>query len=423
MNILVIGLNHRTADVSVREKLAFSEHKALECLNRVKDLKLVDEALVLSTCNRVEFYHVDRRDDTYESLVNYLGSFHNLALAEFEDSLYFHRNREAVRHLFRVCSGLDSMVAGETEVLGQVKKAYQLAVSASSTGPMLNTLFQRAFNVAKMLRVHTRFYEGSLSVSSIAVQLADKIFGDLSSKIVLLIGAGKMSEQTVERLMKKGVRGIIASNRSYDKAVDLAARFQGEAVRLDELQSICSKVDIIISSTAAPHVLLRYEDVQAMMHERRQRPLFIIDIAVPRDVEPQVNRLDNVYLYNIDDLRSIADRNLQQKVREKGRAEELVDQETDRFMRRCGDEGLGATIQKLHHKLENIRAAEVLKTKAALKDLNETEWNEIEYLTQRLVRNILHGPLVRLKENGGDPREMDLSRALAHLFELEDPEQ
>ncbi|MBI1870376.1 MAG: glutamyl-tRNA reductase [Chlamydiae bacterium] len=334
MNIQVIGLNHKTADVALREKLAFSQPQAMECLKRIRELGLASEALVLSTCNRVEFYKVWDRSDSLESLAKFLGQFHKVSIPDFEKSLYFYEGRDAVRHLFRVASGLDSMVVGETEVLGQVKKAYQLASEIQSTGLILNTLFQKSFYVAKLLQSTTKIHEGSLSVSSVAVQLAEKIFGSLFSKTVLLVGAGKVSEQTVRKLVEKGVKGIIASNRSFEKAQSLAQKFSGKAIRFDEIKTQGIEADILISSTAAPHFILHREDVLELMDRRRQHSLFMIDIAVPRDIDPEVNALDNVYLYNIDDLKGIAEKNLQERLKECEKADALVEEETGRFMNR-----------------------------------------------------------------------------------------
>jgi glutamyl-tRNA reductase len=368
----------------------------------------------------VEFYHIWDRPDTFDQLKKFLGQFHKVALPDFEKSLYFHQDLNAVRHLFRVTSGLDSMVMGETEILGQVKKAYQLASSMKSTGPILNALFQRSFYVAKLLQSATKVYEGSLSVSSVAVQLAEKIFGDLSSKVVLLVGAGKMSEQTVQRLVERGVRGIIASNRSYEKAQNLAEKFGGKSIRFDDIQQVSSQVDIIISSTAAPHFILHKENVSRLMQERRQRPLFIIDIAVPRDVDPEVNTLDNVYLYNIDDLKGIADKNLEERLKDRQKADEIVESEVGRFMNWYQSLGIRPTIQKLQEKFEKIRLEELQKTREYLKDLNETQWSQIDYLTQRVIKNILHEPLTQLKENVDGKYMLNLSQVLKDLFRLEE---
>ncbi|MBI1884045.1 MAG: glutamyl-tRNA reductase [Chlamydiae bacterium] len=333
-NIQVIGLNHRTAQVQTRERLAFTKAQATACLARVREMGLADEAVILSTCNRVELYHVWDRSDSYESLSQFLSQFHQVSLPDFEKSLYFYRDDEAVRHLFRVASGLDSMVVGEKEVLGQVKKAYFLASSTGATGPLLNVLFQRSFYVAKRLQNETTLHSGSISVSSVAVQLAQMIFGELNTKTILLVGAGKMSEQTVQRLVERGVKGMIASNRSYEKAQALAQKFEGQAVRLDEIHQVARDVDIVISSTAAPHFILHQNEVSGWMKERRQRPLLMIDIAVPRDIDPEVNRLDNVYLYNIDDLKAVADQNFKERLKEQEKADSLVESEVKRFMDR-----------------------------------------------------------------------------------------
>jgi glutamyl-tRNA reductase len=301
-----------------------------------------------------------------------------------------------------------------------VKKAYSLASSIKSTGPILNALFQRSFYVSKLLQSATKIYEGSLSVSSVAVQLAEKIFGDLSTKVVLLIGAGKMSEQTVQRLVKRGVRGIIASNRSYEKAQSLAEKFGGKAIRFDEIGQVSNQVDIIISSTSAPHFILHRENVSRLMQERRQRPLFMIDIAVPRDVDPEVNTLDNVYLYNIDDLKGIADKNLEARLKDREKADEIIESETQRFMNWYQGLGIRPTIQKIQEKLEKIRVEELQKTREYLKGLDEHQWNQVDYLTQRVIKNILHQPLSQLKEKADGRHGLNLAQVLKDLFQLEE---
>ncbi len=419
MNIHVIGLNHETAHVELRERLAFTEASAVACLERVKEMGLAHEAAVLSTCNRVEFYHVWDKPDSFENIAQFLSQFHKVHLPDFEKSLYFRRDGDAVRHLFRVVSGLDSMVVGETEILGQVKKAYATASSLKSTGPILNGLFQRSFNVAKLLRTETKVHEGSLSISSVAVQLAEKIFGDLSSTSVLLIGAGKMSEQTVQRLVQRGVKGIIASNRSFEKAQHMAEQFGGRAVRLDEIEKVIQDVDIVISSTAAPHYLLHREDIARFMQGRRQRTLFFIDIAVPRDIDPEVNTLDNVYLYNIDDLKEMAQKNLDERMKEREKAEKMIEHEVAHFMRWYEGLGIRPTVQKLQERFEEIRKTELEKTKEYLKDLTEAEWAQVEYLTQRIVKNILHAPLTQLKTVEHGQESVELAQILSVLFGLE----
>lgn len=423
MNIHVIGLNHRTAHVALREKLSFTEASAVACLERVRELGLAHEAAVLSTCNRVEFYHVWDRPDSFESITQFLSQFHKVHLPDFEKSLYFYRDQDAVRHLFRVTSGLDSMVMGETEILGQVKKAYAVASSLKSTGPILNGLFQRSFNVAKLLRTETKVHEGGLSVSSVAVQLAEKIFGDLSSRTVLLIGAGEMSEQTVQRLVHRGVKKIIASNRSFEKAESMAQRFQGRAVRLDDIGSVIHEVDIVISSTAAPHYLIRREDVARFMQDRRQRTLFMIDIAVPRDIDPEVNTLDNVYLYNIDDLKEVTEKNLEESLKERQKAEGMIETEVARFTRWVEGLGIRPTIQKLQERLEKIRLQELEKTKNYLKNLTDEQWVQVDHLTQRVVKNILHTPLTQLKAKEEGRENLDLAQVLSVLFGLEESEK
>lgn len=305
MSIFCLGVNHKTAPVELRERLAISEHTVPDHLGEVCRLGGIDEAVILSTCNRVEIYGgAGDPAAALDRLVAYLES--HFAVAPGEVEFYRHSGEAAAHHLFEVASGLDSMVLGETEIFGQVKKAYALAQETGSTARRMNKLFQQSFSVGKLVRSNTSIQQGSTSVGSAAVDLAEKIFGSLKGCRVMVIGAGEMSRTTAQSLLSRGARSIIVSNRSYDKAVELAAELRGEAVRFDDWETKLDHVDIIISSTAAPHAVVHAPMVRRVMERRRGHSLFLIDIAVPRDIDEEVNGIDNVYLYNIDQLQQIA---------------------------------------------------------------------------------------------------------------------
>lgn len=305
MSIFCIGVNHKTAPIEIRERLAISATSVPTHLNAICDLDTVGEAVVLSTCNRVEIYGgATDTQGAIDSLISYLESHFSVRPGEVE--FYRHTDEDAAQHLFEVASGLDSMVLGETEIFGQVKKAYAIAQRSGKTARRMNKLFQQSFSVGKLVRSSTHIQKGSTSVGAAAVDLAEKIFGQLDGCRVMIIGAGEMSRITAQSLLSRGARSIIVSNRSFDKAEELAQELHGEAVRFDDWENKLDDVDIIVSSTAAPHTVIHAESIRRAMQTRRGQSLFLIDIAVPRDIEEEVNSIDNVYLYNIDQLQQIA---------------------------------------------------------------------------------------------------------------------
>ncbi|MEX2580834.1 MAG: glutamyl-tRNA reductase [Verrucomicrobiales bacterium] len=315
MSIFCLGVNHKTAPVEIRERLAFSPTALPRHLAEICDLGDVSEAVVLSTCNRVEVYGASAdAERALARLVDYLVSHFEVAPGEVE--FYRHEDEAAATHLFEVASGLDSMVLGETEIFGQVKKAYATAQASGATARRMNKLFQQSFTVGKLVRSSTRIQQGSTSIGSAAVDLAEKIFGRLGGCRVMIIGAGEMSRTTAQSLLSRGAESIIVSNRSFDKAEQLAAELNGEAVRFDDWENHLDHVDIIVSSTAAPHAVVKREMIERVMSKRHGHSLFLIDIAVPRDVEDEVNAVDNVYLYNIDQLQQIADEGLTRRERQ-----------------------------------------------------------------------------------------------------------
>ncbi|MBA4149682.1 MAG: glutamyl-tRNA reductase [Verrucomicrobia bacterium] len=325
MPIVVIGLSHHSSPVTLRERFAFAESLVPEALAKLRNSGIANEAVILSTCNRVEIYAVTDLPESqaFHSLQNFLTDHHNFQ-DQLNGEIYTLGEPRSLDHLFKVACGLDSMVLGETEILGQLKKAYDLALQHKHTGARLNKTFQRAFNVAKQVRTETNIQRGSVSVGSVAVELAEKIFTSLSERQVMVIGAGETSEKTARSLLSRGAHSILVSNRSHERAEALAAELQGRAVRFEDWADEFSKIDIVISSTSAPHYVLDRARLAPMMKLRRNRPLLLIDIAVPRDIEPEVNFLENVYLYNIDDLQAIAEDYLKQRQDEIVRCENII---------------------------------------------------------------------------------------------------
>ncbi len=323
--IVVIGLSHHSSPVELRERFAFAEARIPATLQRLRDERIADEAVILSTCNRVEIYAATSLDAAaaFAALKQFLLTCHDHR-DPLTDEIYALAEPHSVEHLFRVACGLDSMVLGETEILGQLKKAYELALGHRHTGSRLNKAFQRAFNVAKHVRTETSIQRGSVSIGSVAVELAEKIFSSLTDRQVLVIGAGDTSEKTARALLSRGAKGILVANRSHDRAQALAAQLGGRAVRFDDWSEEFPHIDIAISSTSAPHHILDRARLEPLMKLRKNRPLLLVDIAVPRDIDPEVNLMPNVYLYNIDDLQAIADDYLKQRKEEIVRCENII---------------------------------------------------------------------------------------------------
>jgi glutamyl-tRNA reductase len=327
MELLCLGLNHKTAPVEVRERFAVGSNKLGEAASELKQLTGVSEGLVVSTCNRTEFYLVaETAGETFPLLENHLVSKAELK-ADVDPHFYRMEKSDAARHLCRVVSGLDSMMLGETEIFGQVKQAYQAALDAGATAGVLNRVFQRAFGVGKKVRTETSIQEGSTSVGNVAVDLAEKIFGHLKNSEVMILGAGEMSRITAQSLVSRGARSIFVSNRSFDRAEDLAAEMGGQAVRFDDWQTVLAKVDIVISSTGAPHSIVQRADVEKVRRARKFRPLFFIDIAVPRDIDPAVGEIEEVYLYDIDTLEQLAEEARERRQKQIEECEKIIDAE------------------------------------------------------------------------------------------------
>ena len=402
--IACLGVNHQTAPVEIREKLAFSG----DCLNplvQIKDIPGCDECCFLSTCNRVEIMLVaDPGAETLTAVRDFLFSGSGLSGEEAAKYSYLFTGSAAINHVFRVASSLDSMVVGEPQILGQLKDAYRLAMEHKSTGAVLHRLLSKSFSVAKRIRTETNIGSSAVSISYAAVQLARKIFGDLSGKTVLLAGAGEMAELAAEHLLAQGVGKVVVANRTLERAVSLARRFNGEAASLGELVSRLAEADILISSTGAPDLILRKEEMAPLMRQRYNRPIFLIDIAVPRDLDPGLNDLDNVYLYDIDDLQQVVETNKGERRKEADRAERIVDEETIKFLQWLENMELAPTITELRRRAEALRETELSRTLAALPELRPEERRAIEMMGSALVNKLLHHPMLFLK-NCSDPEE------------------
>jgi glutamyl-tRNA reductase len=421
MDIVVVGMNHRSAPLEVREKLAFAKHSLCGALCNLKDGSCLWECGIISTCNRVEVYGVaEECDSAVQAITRFLSGHSAQPQDFFQGSLYIQKQPESIRHIFRVASGLDAMMVGEKEIVAQVKEAYDKAREAQSAGRVLNALFQRALRVSKRVRTETRIDVAEVSVSSAAVELAKKIFGNLADNIVMIIGAGETSEQTLKHLVASGAGSIVASNRSFEKAQELARAYNGKAVRLDHCVEELAHVDVVISSTAAPRAIIGKGCVRQAMRKRRNRPLFLIDIAVPRDIAPEVNELDNVYLYNIDDLKEIAQSNLHRREEEIIRGERIVNEEVSLFMGWLNSLQASPVIRKLHEHFESVREEEMHRALSKLPELPGETRQEIEAMTRRMIKRLLHTPTTRIKKAAGQKDSAAVMTWLTNLFGLDD---
>jgi glutamyl-tRNA reductase len=400
MPLFVAGLNHRNAPVALREQLAVEDDKLRELLLGLQASEAMSEVVVLSTCNRVEVYGVAEAPGEARALAfRHLCRHRGVELATVEPLLYTHLDDAAVHHAFRVAASLDSMLIGEPQILGQVKDAFALAQACQTVGPRLHPLFSQAFSVAKRVRTETEIARHAVSVSFAAVELAKKIFDGLSGRAVLLVGAGKMSELAARHLVEQGAFPIYVANRTWARAQELARALAGTPVPWDELATALATVDIVVTSTGAPEPVVTGPLVSRVMHGRRGRPLFFIDIAVPRDVEAGVDALEDVYRYDIDDLKQVVDANLRERAREALRAEALVEREVGKFLARQGDAEVIPTIVSLRGRLEEIRAGEVRRTLARLPDASPETRAAIEALSAAIVNKILHVPVTKLRES------------------------
>lgn len=417
--IILLGLNHNTAPVEIRECLAFNGNETQIALKKLMAQPSITEVLLVSTCNRIEvLLTVKNENQAVDIAKSFLSGFKKIPISDFEESLYFFNGDDAVRHIFRVASSLDSMMVGEPQILGQIKEAYRIATIAKSSSVILNRLLHKTFFVAKRVRSETGIGDHAVSISYAAIELGKKIFGTLENKEVLLIGAGEMAELAVEHLLNNRSGHITVANRTFDHGVNLARRFKGSVVRFEEIADVLNQVDVIISSTGSPDFVIQHDQVKPLMRKRRNRPLFFIDIAVPRDIDPDINRISNVYVYDIDDLKEIVDENIEDRNREAIKAERIIDEAVIRFRQWLTSLDVVPTIIDLRKKSNELMQKELAKTINALNPLSDKERQAIENMAKALVNKILHAPTTFLKQNGcyGDKAvSVDLARKLFDL--------
>ncbi len=419
MALFVSGLNHRTAPVAIREQLAVEEDKLREMLGDLQNTGVVGEAVIISTCNRVEVYGVaDVPGEARAVAFRHLCRYRGIEVASVEPLLYTAMDGDAVRHAFRVAASLDSMMIGEPQILGQVKDAFALAQSCETVGPTLHTLFTQAFAVAKKVRTETEIGRHAVSVSFAAVELAKKIFAGLTGKSVLLVGAGKMGELAAKHLVEQGAFPIYVTNRTWARAQEMARALAGTAVPFADLATALAAVDIVITSTGATAPVITRQTVHDVMHGRRGRPLFFIDIAVPRDVQASVNTLPDVYCYDIDDLKQVVDANIRERLREAQRAEALVEREAVRFISRLGDVEVIPTIVSLRERIETIRTGEVRKALARLPGASAETQAAMDALSTAIVNKILHTPITKLRESSRAGTGRSWTEMVHELFGL-----
>jgi glutamyl-tRNA reductase len=423
MNLSLLGVNHRTAPVEIRERFAIPESRLAEATDRLMHHPGVEEGMIVSTCNRVELL-VSSSNGRID-LRAFLKEYFRTDLAPYEEHLYELNQREAVRHVFRVAASLDSMIVGEPQVLGQVKEAYAVARGVGAIHSNLNVVITRAFAVAKRVRHETQVGSSAVSVASVAVELAKKIFGSLEGKHVFLVGAGKMSELAARHLLAHGAGSIFVANRTHDRAVELAGRFQGEAIRFDQLYDTADRADIVISSTGAPHAIFRRDHGLQFLQRRKNRPMFFIDIAVPRDVDPEMNNVDGIFVYDIDDLQSVVASHLTDRKSEAERAEQIVEAEVDKCLARFSEQGIVPTIVSLQEQIETIRQAEIDRARGRLGVLTPDQEMAVDALTKAIVNKILHTPITTLKSAAREEASTTLEETIRRLFNLkaEDPKK
>ena len=417
--ILLVGVNHTSAPLAVREKMALTGGYE-EPLQRLSTIPGCREYYLLSTCNRVELLLVAEPGAQLEDeLIRFLFGG-RISAEKCREYIYIYYDEKAVRHLFMVATSLDSMIIGEAQILGQLKEAYRHASRQHSTGPLLNRLLHKSFSVAKRVRSETGIGSSAVSISYAAVQLAKKIFGSLKDKKVLLVGAGEMAELAAEHLVGQGVDEVVVANRTLSRAVDLAKRFNGRAVSLEELVPQLERVDIMISSTGAAGIILHKDQVKPVMRLRRNKPLFLIDIAVPRDLDPGLNDLENVFVYDIDDLTTVVELNKSEREKEAVKAGRIVDEEVLKFQRWYKGMAVTPTIAALHKKADDICRLELEKTLPRLSGLSEKEQQSIEKMTAAIISKMLYDPLLFLKQDSCKQDSNVKADMLRTIFRLDD---
>ncbi len=419
MSLILIGANHKTAPLELRETLSFTPEEQGEILRSLLCPPDLDEALILSTCNRTEVLaHGADVHVCMDRIRSLMVSRSPQWVRELQEHIYVLVDFEAVRHLFSVAASMDSMVIGEPQILGQVKEAYRLAVKSGTAGPMLNRLLHHAFRVSKRVRTETDIGRGAVSVAYAAVEMARSIFQSLLEKTVLLLGAGEMIELAAKHLKERGVRKILVSNRTFSRAEALAAELEGEALELESLGSQLHRADIVLSCTGSPTPLIGLEQVKKALKTRKNRPIFFIDIAVPRDVDPRVGDLENVFLYDLDDLQTVVENHRGQRQEELKKASAILEEETQRFCIWLDSLDAEPTIRALAQWAEQVRHSELQKSMQKLKTLNEKEKRTLDAMTRAIVSKLLHEPIVRIRQQGGKEGSAGYLEMARELFGL-----
>jgi glutamyl-tRNA reductase len=421
MRFQLIGVNHNSAPVEVRERLAIPESRLPDTCRDLSAYPGIEEGMVISTCNRVEI--VTHTTNGAANLRGFLHDYFHLDPQELDPHLYEYRGKEAVRHLFRVASSLDSMVVGEAQILGQVKEAYATARAIGAVRGQLDQLFSRAFAVAKRVRSETAVGSSSVSIASVAVELAKKIFGTLEGKTVFIVGAGKMSELAARHLMAHGCASIFVSNRTYERAIGLAQKFDGQAIKFDDLYNSCDRADIVITSTGSPHAIFRREHGEQFLSRRKNRPMFFIDIAVPRDVSPEMAKLDGIFTYDIDDLQQAVTSHVADRRKEAELAEAIISSEVERFEAKLQTLDVVPTIVSLQDHLETIRQAEIDRVRGRLGPLTPEQEIAVEALTRGIINKVMHTPITTLKTAAKESEATTIVDVVRRLFNLREKEK
>jgi glutamyl-tRNA reductase len=421
MRFQIIGVNHNSAPVEVRERLAIPESRLPDTCRDLNAYPGIEEGMVISTCNRVEI--VTHTTNGAANLRGFMHDYFQLDPRELDPHLYEFRGKDAVRHLFRVASSLDSMVVGEAQILGQVKEAYATARAIGAVRGQLDQLFSRAFAVAKRVRSETAVGSSSVSIASVAVELAKKIFGTLEGKTVFIVGAGKMSELAARHLMAHGCASIFVSNRTYERAIGLAQKFDGQAIKFDDLYDSCDRADIVITSTGSPNAIFRREHGEQFLSRRKNRPMFFIDIAVPRDVSPEMAKLDGIFTYDIDDLQQAVTSHVADRRKEAESAEAIIISEVERFEARLQTLDVVPTIVSLQDHLETIRQAEIDRVRGRLGPLTPEQEIAVEALTRGIINKVMHTPITTLKTAAKESEATTIVDVVRRLFNLREKEK
>jgi glutamyl-tRNA reductase len=420
VSVVVIGLNHRSMPLELFERMTIDDGRLPKALHEMASRSSVSETVVLSTCNRTEVYAVaEKFHAAYAEVRNFLAETAYLAPEDFADHLYVHYDREAIRHLFTVTAGLDSAVVGESEILGQTKQAWSRAKDEGASGPILNLLFRHAIEVGKRARTDTGIARGTASVSYAAVEMAAAELGSLDARRVLVLGAGDMGEGMAVALASAGVAEIKVANRTWDRAAALADRVDGVAVRLSDLPAALAEVDVLLTSTGATSIMLEHADLEPIVEARNGRPLLVVDIAVPRDIDPSVTDLPGVTLLDLHDLRRFAQAGVQEREREVREVERIVVDEVDRFVEARSGRAAAPLVAALHARAEELRQAELERFRSRLGTLDPRQRAAVEALTKGLMAKVVHEPSVKLKEAAGTPMGERLGEALRHLYDIE----